>query len=97
MSLLVLFSSVRKAHIFFLAKEKRVLFLYEQEKNEKKPQASGLTVGASQKCIPSAPDTCLRTAKGTQATAEHAVREVCASGKFAPAGARRAPYERLLA
>ncbi len=61
-SLLVLFSSVRKAHIFSLAKEKRVLFLYEQEKNEKKSQTSGLTVGASQKCIPSAPDTCLRTA-----------------------------------
>ena len=74
MSLLVLFSSVRKAHIFSLKKEKRVLFLYGQEKNEKKPQAYRLTVSASRKCIPSAPDTCLRTTGGTQSTAEHAER-----------------------
>ena len=47
MSLLVLFSSVRKAHFFSFGKEKRVLFLSAQEKNEKKPQASGLTVCAT--------------------------------------------------
>ena len=47
MSLLVLFSSVRKAHIFSLAKEKHVLFLFGQEKNEKKPQTSGLTICAA--------------------------------------------------
>jgi len=45
--LLVLFSLVRKVHIFSFGKEKRVLFLYEQEKNEKKPQASGLTICAA--------------------------------------------------
>ena len=60
-SLLVLFSSVRKAHIFSFAKEKRVLFLYAQEKNEKKPQAYRLTVCASRKRISSAPGTCLHS------------------------------------
>ena len=47
MSLLVLFSSVRKAHFFSFGKEKRVLFLSAQEKNEKKPQAYRLTVSAA--------------------------------------------------
>ena len=85
---MVLFSSVRKAHIFLLGKgEKRVLFLYGQEKNEKKPQASGLTVGVSQKCIPSAPDTCLRTAGVRKPRRNTPNGQRVRSGSFAPAGA----------
>ena len=45
----------------FFKGEKHVLFLCGQEKDEKKPQASGLTVGAIREYIPSAPGTCLRT------------------------------------
>ena len=43
---------------------------------------------SAEKCIHTAPDTCLRTTKGTQATAEHAVREATAAKNPAPAGAR---------
>ena len=42
-----LFSLWRKVHIFSFVKEKRVLFLFGQEKNEKKPQAFRLTVCAT--------------------------------------------------
>ena len=69
----------------FFKGEKHVLFLCGQEKDEKKPQASGLTVGAIREYIPSAPS--LRTTEGTQATAEHAERAASAIGNFAPAGA----------
>ena len=63
----------------FFKGEKHVLFLCGQEKDEKKPQASGLTVGAIREYIPSAPS--LRTTEGTQATAEHAERAASALRK----------------
>ena len=47
-ALLVSFLPAEKSTYLLLCKgEKRVLFLYEQEKNEKKPQASGLTICAA--------------------------------------------------
>ena len=46
-NLLVLFSLRRKVHILSFGKERNMFFSLRKEKNEKKPQASGLTVRAA--------------------------------------------------
>ena len=86
-NLLVLFSLRRKVHILSFGKERNMFFSLRKEKNEKKPQASGLTVGVSQKCIPSAPDTCLRTAGVRKPRRNTPNGQRVRSGSFAPAGA----------
>ena len=58
-----------------------------QEKNEKKPQASGLTVRASQEHVSSAPGTCLRTAGVRNPRRNTPNGQRARSGSFAPAGA----------
>ena len=86
-TLFVVFSSVRKRHFFFFGKEKRVLFLSVQEKNEKKPQACRLTVRASQEHVSSAPGTCLRTAGVRNPRRNTPNGQRARSGSLAPAGA----------
>ena len=58
-----------------------------QEKNEKKPQASGLTVRASQEHVSSAPGTCLRTAGVRNPRRNTPNGQRARSGSLAPAGA----------
>ena len=86
-TLFVVFSSVRKRHFFFFGKEKRVLFLSVQEKNEKKPQACRLTVRASQEHVSSAPGTCLRTAGVRNPRRNTPNGRQVRYGSLAPAGA----------
>ena len=86
MSLLVLFSSVRKAHILSFVKGTRVLFFAERK--ERKEAAS---IRLDRWCEPKMYSVGSRHVfayrRGTQATAEHAERASSAIRQFAPAGA----------